>query len=86
MVKCYALHHFVIFLCSLKILNYYSGKIYLRSIEMEFEDVMLVFLTIAVWNLALKEYDKDSLMCLAYMMSITKVSQLLKNICFCVDL
>ena len=81
----YALHHFVIFLCSLKILNY-SGKIYLRSIEMEFEDVMLVFLTIAVWNLALKEYDKDSLMCLAYMMSITKVSQLLKNICFCVDL
>ena len=61
-------------------------KIYLRSIEMEFEDVTLVFLTIAVWNLALKEYDKDSLMCLAYMMSITKVSQLLKIICFCVDL
>ena len=53
---------------------------------MEFEDVTLVFLTIAVWNLALKEYDKDSLMCLAYMMSVTKVSQLLKNICFCVDL
>ena len=61
-------------------------KKHLRSIEMEFEDVTLVFLTIAVWNLALKEYDKDSLMCLAYMMSITKVSQLLKNICFCVDL
>ena len=51
---------------------------------MEFEDIMLVFLTIAVWNLASKEYDKDSLMCLAYMMSITKVSQLFNNICYCV--